>query len=70
MSEKTDLKIMQALLDPRWNIGRANFAGAKAAMITLDHPTYGLIHSMVPISTAIELHGLLAKVISDADESQ
>lgn len=56
------MKIEQALIDPRWEVGTVTIGGVVHPLITLEHPAHGLIHSIITKETATELASLLAKI--------
>jgi hypothetical protein len=41
-------KVTQALLDPKWEWGKLAIDGKEHIFITLHHPAYGPITSLVP----------------------
>jgi hypothetical protein len=63
-----DEKILQAVLDPRWRVGKILFDGVEHAFVEIQHPAYGKITWLVPREQAAQMGRALIELAQQKPE--
>jgi len=61
----TEVKVLEAVLDPKWTWGTIRIGTVTMPFISVEHPRHGKLSFLVPRETMAEMKEGLAKVLEE-----